>query len=110
MGTKYIHASQEDLKIRFDYKEDLTSYTGTIYYYEESEGNANRTGVTAVMSIITSVLAYVQYTFTTGLFSVYNSNYYVYAEITSNAGYMRACAPVVIPVNEKGNIEYSLTD
>lgn len=110
MGTKYIHASQEDLKIRFLYAEDLTSYIGSIFYYEESEGNANRTEVTAVVSVMSSVLAYVQYTFTTGLFSVYNTNYYVYAEITSNAGYMRACAPVVIPVNEKGSIEYALTD
>ena len=110
MGTKYIHASQEDLKIRFLYAEDLTSYTGSIFYYEESEGNANRTEVTAVVSVMSSVLAYVQYQFTTGLFSVYNTNYYVYAEITSNAGYMRACAPVLIPVNEKGAIEYSLTD
>ncbi len=110
MGTKYIHASQEDLKIRFLYAEDLTSYTGSIFYYEESEGNANRTEKSAVVSVMSSVLAYVQYQFTTGLFSVYNTNYYVYAEITSNAGYMRACAPVVIPVNEKGAIEYALTD
>ena len=110
MGTKYIHASQDDLKIRFDFTEDLTSYTATMYYFKEADGNANRSTVTATITVVTSVLAYVSYTFTTALFTATDANYYVYMGLTSSSNTTRSSAPVVIPVNTEGKIPYALTD
>lgn len=110
MGTKYIHAAQDDLKIRFDFAEDLTSYTGVMYYYKESDGNAGRATVTATITVVTSVLAYVSYTLATQLFTVPSTNYYAYMGLTSASGNTRSSAPVVIPINEEGKIPYSLTD
>ena len=110
MGTKYIHAAQDDLKIRFDFADDLTSYTGVMYYYKESDGNAARATVTATITVVTSVLAYVSYTLATQLFTTADSNYYCYMGLTSTTGNTRSSAPVVIPVNTEGKIPYALTD
>lgn len=110
MGTKYIHASQDDLKIRFDFTDDLTSYTGCMYYYDEKSGNANRATVTATITVVTSVLAYVSFTFTTALFTATDTNYIVYMGLTSSSGNTRSSAPVAIPINTEGKIPYALTD
>ena len=110
MGTKYIEHTQDDLRIRFDFSDDLTSYTGVMWYYKESDGNAGRASVNATITVVTSVLAYVSYTLTTALFTSADTNYYAYMELTSSSGNTRSSAPVVIPVNTEGKIPYALTD
>ena len=110
MGTKYIEHNQDDLKIRFDFADDLTSYTGVMYYYKESDGNAGRATVTATITVVTSVLAYVSYTLTTALFTSPDTTYLAYMGLTSSSGNTRSSAPVTITVNTEGKIPYALTD
>lgn len=102
----YIHADQEDLAFRFSLDEDLTGYTGVMYYYRREDGNDSRATVACTVTA-TSTISYLQHIQTTALLSVYDTDYIMYVGLTSSTSLVRSTSPVAVHVNREGNIEYS---
>ena len=102
MATIYLNVTQKDLQIRSVWSEDLTGYSGKMFFYKKSDGvGAEVDKVATVTPGATE--STVVYTFQLADTVFDNNTTYVFSfEIEAQDGRSRRCRPITAKVSADG--------